>query len=416
MGNQSIKSLKIRNFRSYKSADIKFHPGLNVITGANDSGKSNLLRVINLIVQNQPSSDDYISDHGGDMDLQMEVGGRTVGRFRNSVWNKKEGKYKAGTENLYTLSGEPEPFRSFGRGNVPEIISQHLNISPVNIAFQLDGPFLLGKSPAEVARYYNSLVNLEVIDKAISNIASTLRKEKGDLKVEQALVEKKAEELKKYDWLKNAEEELTKLEKLNNYLKHLNTEWSALAGWIKQLKELQELDAKLSEITKHKKAVDTLVIKNEEILSLTKDYNELHNLIDTLHSFKKKNERLKEIIQHKGRVNKLIEQSNEIDELINQEEILEKYIQELKELKEAEKQYTDIIKHRDKAAKQTILSGLIDELISKHDLLYDLLEKRLKLDAKYKKIGEELARLKAEYNELMKDGCPLCERSCDCES
>lgn len=425
MNNQSIESLKIKYFRSIKEAEIDFHPGLNVVVGANDAGKSNILRAINLVAQNQPSTDNYIFDplllglrspkkHGGDCDIQLTTGGRTVGRLRNAVWNKKDERWKAGTENLYTLSGESEPFRSFGRGKVPEIIQQHLNINPVNIAFQLDGPFLLGKTASDVAKYYNSLVNLEVIDKTIANIASTLRKEKGDLKVEEALVEKKTEELKAYDWLKDAENSLVKLEKLNNYLKHISTEWSALAGWIQQLKELQSLDQVLSEITIHKKAVNNLVIKNEEIWELAKRHTELFELTKKLKSLNKENEKLKEIVKYNDKTNTLIKQSNEIDKLIENETELTDYIQKLKDIKEVERQYANVIKHHDEAAKLLVLGGSIEELISKHDLLYDLLEKRLKLDAKQTKIDYELTSLKIEYDELMKDGCPLCERSCDC--
>ncbi len=38
-----VKDLKIRNFRNYEKAEVQFSPGLNVITGLNAQGKTNLL-------------------------------------------------------------------------------------------------------------------------------------------------------------------------------------------------------------------------------------------------------------------------------------------------------------------------------------------------------------------------------------
>jgi len=41
----SFKELKVRNWRQFRSAEIKLHPRLTVITGANGSGKSTLLNI-----------------------------------------------------------------------------------------------------------------------------------------------------------------------------------------------------------------------------------------------------------------------------------------------------------------------------------------------------------------------------------
>ncbi len=38
-----VTDLKIRNFRNYETAEVQFSPGLNVITGLNAQGKTNLL-------------------------------------------------------------------------------------------------------------------------------------------------------------------------------------------------------------------------------------------------------------------------------------------------------------------------------------------------------------------------------------
>lgn len=45
-----IKEIKILNFRSFKEALIPFHEGVNVIIGHNNTGKSNLLRAMGLVL------------------------------------------------------------------------------------------------------------------------------------------------------------------------------------------------------------------------------------------------------------------------------------------------------------------------------------------------------------------------------
>ena len=44
-----IKQLKLKNYRNYENFSMQFKEGLNVIIGANNSGKTNLLHAINLL-------------------------------------------------------------------------------------------------------------------------------------------------------------------------------------------------------------------------------------------------------------------------------------------------------------------------------------------------------------------------------
>ncbi len=408
MNNQILKSLSIKNFRSYKDEYIEFHPEVNVIVGGNDAGKSNLRRALDLVIQNQPGTDDYISDWGGDLDIQLGIGNKTVGRFRNVVWNKKEEKWKAGTENLYTLSGEKEPFRSFGRGKVPDIIKSFINISSLNMSSQWDNFFLLDKTPPDVAKHYNSLVNLEIIDKALSNISSTLKREKRELKVEKALVKKKTKELKEFDWIANAEKDLSKLEKLNNYIKHLNSQWSDLAGMINNLERLEKQNQELSEITKYEKIVKDLGIKSIEITVLKARRNELCLLIDNYKLLKIEQTNLKEKIQYQNDVESLIKQAKQIDNDIEKENELRGYIEQLKEYQEAEKRYKSIIKYANEVDALLVLDNEIEKGISRYNLLQELLENRLRLSQEQEILKGELKELDNEFEVLMPETCPLC--------
>lgn len=408
MNNQILENLTIKNFRSYKDISIDFHPGVNVIVGANDSGKSNLLRAIDLVVNNNPDGDDYISYWGGDCNVKLKIGGKTIGRFRNAVMNKKEGKFKAGTENLYTMSGETEPFKAFGRGKLPDIVNQHLNLSSLNIGFQLDGPFLLGKNPPDVARHYNSLVNLEIIDRSISNIAGTLRKEKGELKVEESTVEKKIEELKKFNWLEKAEKDLSKLEKQQGYLKHLNSEWTELAGLIQQIEKLEKSNQKFCVIVEHEKKVIDLESKNTKIEIQKQRQINLSTLIANFKSFLIEDEKLKQIKKYQTNVINLLNLKTEIDRNIIKEDELSKYIIQLKQNQKTEIEYITVVKFAVEAKSLLVLDGSIEKNISKHDSLLDLVENWLKLKESTSKWASKQQALIIAFKNLMPDQCPLC--------
>jgi hypothetical protein len=245
---------------------VEFSPGVNIIAGENDSGKTNLLRAINLVVNNRPSGDEYRSNWGDDTEVLLEADDKIVGRQRTN------------SKNLYTLTGEPEPFKAFGTG-VPDIIKRHLNITPVNIAFQLDGPFLLDKSPADVARYFNNIVNLDIIDSTISNIAATLRNERTALKAEQEREGKLEEKLKAYDWLPEAEKELVGLECEQQKIDALKADWTLLHSLTSSLEGLVISNQSLNCITEHDALAENLLQQTRNIELSGADLSELKSLI-----------------------------------------------------------------------------------------------------------------------------------------
>ena len=54
-----INSIKINNYRNYENFYMKFKEGLNVIIGANNTGKTNLLKAINLLKDLNIEIDDF---------------------------------------------------------------------------------------------------------------------------------------------------------------------------------------------------------------------------------------------------------------------------------------------------------------------------------------------------------------------
>ena len=129
-----IKSISIKDFMSYKDTFIEFHPGVNVFVGAGDTGKSNLRRALDWVLDNNPVNTDMFPLYWeGNPHVVIDIGDKLVSRYRSK------------SENLYTLThadGTEDVFKSFGR-NVPPIIKDHLNMSSLNMNAQWDIFFLL---------------------------------------------------------------------------------------------------------------------------------------------------------------------------------------------------------------------------------------------------------------------------------
>lgn len=166
-----IKQLKIRNYQSHKDAELNFRPGVNLIVGDSDCGKSALLRALRWLVFNRPSGFTFQSHwakKGEDTAVEVALSDGNVAR---RVRNNKD--------NQYWLSTLEEPLEAV-RTDVPEEVKAVLRMDALNVQRQGDKPFLLDESPAEVARVLNTVAGLENIDAAHTRVAGKIRENQAD--------------------------------------------------------------------------------------------------------------------------------------------------------------------------------------------------------------------------------------------
>lgn len=195
-----INSITLKNFQSHKDTHVEFHSGVNAIVGLSDSGKTAILRALNWVVNNKPSGDAFASHWGGDCVVTVELwDGTTISRGRTK------------TDNYYSLNGEM--YRAFGQ-DVPEPVRKAFNMNEINIQAQMDAPFLLSSGPGEVAQILNRVVNLDVIDRAVSNIRKKKLEVDRELKSARERVETLHQELEKFAFLPDMEREVSELEEL----------------------------------------------------------------------------------------------------------------------------------------------------------------------------------------------------------
>jgi exonuclease SbcC len=263
-----LQSLEIQNFQSHKFTKLDFDPGVNVIIGSSDSGKSAILRTLRWLAWNRPSGDTLRSWWGGKTFVKATLDNGTVERSKDKAEE-------------YVLN-DSLTLKAFGL-SVPEDVSKLLNLSEINLQAQLDAPFLLSSTPGEVALHFNKVAGLDKIDKSQQNVEREIRelnsyigKTKKDGKPGTGLLgekERLTEQLEDYEYLEKYEIELEVLETMEKQKTSLEKALSKLIVSFNNIVDVHnELDD-ISEIVKLEKKVlhtQSLIDKKRQIDSEVK--------------------------------------------------------------------------------------------------------------------------------------------------
>lgn len=188
-----LQKLILKNFQKHRHLKIEFDPLCLSVTGASDQGKSACIRALRWLCTNKPSGDSFIT-HGEDscsVILYLD--------------NHKIQRIKEKGENTYFLDGGE--YKAFGT-SVPEEIQKILNLDEqINFQGQLDPPFWFLKTPGEVSKELNKIINLERIDEILSLASSEVRKAKATLEVTEERLTQARKEEKSLAWVEQAHQE-----------------------------------------------------------------------------------------------------------------------------------------------------------------------------------------------------------------
>lgn len=159
-----LKSLKLYNFQAHRKRLIRFDPAITTIRGPTDVGKSAVLRALRWLALNDTAGDEFVTWGADEAVAIVEL---THNQIEAKVVRRK------GRENVYKLNGQV--FKAFGAGKVPDVVAEVLALSEINFQRQHDKPFWLDDPAGEVSRQLNKVIDLSVIDTAMSNAARMVR-------------------------------------------------------------------------------------------------------------------------------------------------------------------------------------------------------------------------------------------------
>ncbi len=221
-----IQYLAIQNYESHKDTQLEPSPGVNVIVGDTDAGKSSILRAILWNLYNRPLGDGFQSHWGGETAVRLHFDDCLIGRT----------KAKAKNEYFLGTTDDGNVFKAFGQEVPAEILAAHNLDRVLNAQAQIDPFFLLQSSPGEVAKYFNQIASLSAIDHLSKGLAQHSRKIKQDVTNEELHLSTLQDDLKQYDHLTEVGEKLQQAEQTKADLDQSINYKNYLQGQVSRIK------------------------------------------------------------------------------------------------------------------------------------------------------------------------------------
>lgn len=163
-----LESIALRNFQVHEDLIVEFSPTITTIKGPTDKGKSAVLRALRWVCLNDVAGADFIREGAKRVTITLHV---TDGKGSHSTISRS--KSTDGHVNLYVW--DDREFKAFGQ-SVPPDIAHALALNEINFQGQHDPPFWFADTAGEVSRKLNAVIDLTIIDTALSNIASEVRR------------------------------------------------------------------------------------------------------------------------------------------------------------------------------------------------------------------------------------------------
>jgi exonuclease SbcC len=253
-----LQQLTLCNFQKHIAYTIDFDPHVTVIVGDSDSGKTTLLRALRWIMLNQPVGANFAHRGSTAVSAEAVVDGEYIIRVRS-----KE-------KNAYIHEGEK--FVAFGAGKVPDAISAFLRVSEVNFQRQLEGSFWLLDSPSQVAQELNAIVDLSVIDQALTLAAAEVREAKTEAQAATKRRDEARDRRDRLEWVPAFAESVAGLDRKSAALEELRGRKDRLHALLTEIKQAQALAGKkppdISVLVQRKEAVERITKQRTALAAL----------------------------------------------------------------------------------------------------------------------------------------------------
>jgi len=268
-----IKALSLSNFQSHKQSSLEFDPGVNVIIGPSDSGKTAIIRALRWLVWNRPLGDAMRSTWGGETKVELILDQERIIRSKDKA-------------DEYILGATEPPkakilFKAFGT-TIPPEITQALNLNAINLQQQLDSPFLLTDSSGEVAKHFNKVAHLDQIDSGLKNVQSWLNEIARTITSDTQREKQLTEELKEFTDLDRFEMEVEVLERLQTSMITMINQKRALDALIEELGEIDQDIEEQEEILKAEPLLDKILGWIEDRDDKENTRFKLRSLVETI--------------------------------------------------------------------------------------------------------------------------------------
>lgn len=423
--NKDIKLvyIEIVNFQSHANTKLNFDESVNVIIGPSDSGKTAVIRAMKWIFFNEPSGTDMIKkgEDSAKVTLKLNTGFKII-RGRSKSKNYYE---------IISPENETQRFEGFGL-NVPQEIIDLTGINKIdlgnmkkslNIAEQLESPFLITESPSIKANALGKLAGVDIIDKALGNLSKDIYEINSDRKSIEKEIKDQEDILKNFEYLKDEKVKIERLEYIFNQV----DEYTSKLNILNNLKNKYDNNLeKTNQTIKYLKKFENL----DELFLL---YENMSYKVNNLKLYSNLNSRLLytdskikelEILLNKIDTDKI---SNIYSNILEINKNLEKYKSAYKNLVNINKQINQLEESLKKYPDILYVDKLLVELSSlnfKKEKLSNLKNSLNNINQKLEEGNNYIEKLISNYKiaintyiELLKESgtCPICYNKIDDE-
>lgn len=269
-----IKKLHLENFQSYKNETILFEPGLNLLLGTSDSGKSAILRAISFVFHNFPRGSTLIHDGANETRVTIEFSdGVVVTRIK-------------GERNAYlakTKDGKNIAFDKIDK-SIPDEILALLNNPPVDefngmisYADQFAPMFLVDLSPSELPRSLSNLTGIEVLEECAKQLMQNYKSIEKQIKSSEKSYLDLINEFHSYDIVDDCAIELDKCQEKYLRFEQLCQDYEKL--------KVFELLSDYHTLTENLNILNSVLISCEKLETMLLDFDSKLKKFDKLNIF-----------------------------------------------------------------------------------------------------------------------------------
>ena len=172
-----FKSIRLKNLFSHEDSTLDLSPGVNVIRGRSNDGKSAIRRAVCWVADNRPLGDGMIRYYkiSGEKHLTKKAEAEIVRIVGDKTITVIRSKGKGNNGDYVITDGESKiELNSFGQAP-PNEVAEAVNLNEINVQKQFSPYFLAFDPPGQVATFIRSITKLDEIDIVSNSIAGQLR-------------------------------------------------------------------------------------------------------------------------------------------------------------------------------------------------------------------------------------------------
>lgn len=308
-----IKRLLFKNFQKHKKLDIELDPYVTTITGATDAGKSSLIRGLRWLALNKPRGDKFKNRKCKKVDAVV-VKAMTEKGIVSRERSSKKNSYRINKQTLEAFGNE-----------VPEEVQAVLAMTELNFEFQHTAPYWFSKSAGEISKELNSIVDLSIIDEALTECAGRIRKAKAEISVYEERVATATVNKEQLEFIVQAEKDYKKIEHLRKRIDEEGDKINALSHTITSVQTLVERSARLrqaqtqgEELLQIAKKLDTETKKCAKLRSHIEVIERLERKISTPIPDISEIDKLITLTKNNGKLKQIINRIESLQETICQ--------------------------------------------------------------------------------------------------